>query len=284
VPPLERVVYRREGVEIGAFRCPPQRSDFRRAGPIRDHCAFVFPRTAVRIRHEGVPAFAADAGTVTFYNPGQPYERELLDPAGDCCEWFALPAPVAAEVAQAVDAGAGDEGAPLRFTHGPSDARTYLHQRALFAALERGHALDPLTVEEALLGLLASVLRQAAAARGERERGRADLLSGRERRAVEAARALLARDFRRPLTLEHVARAVGLSRYRLCRAFRTATGTTLHAHRDQLRLRAALDPLSGGCADLTSLALDLGYSSHSHFSERFRHAFGLTPSQARARL
>src|SRR5262245_27006896 len=145
--PVERVVYERDGLEVGAFRCPPARRDFRRAGQIRDHCAFAFPRTAVRIRHEGQPAFAADAGTVTFYNPRQPYERAVLDPLGDCCEWFALPAPTAAEVAWAVDADAPDDtDAPFRFTHGPSDARAYFKQRALFQALDAGREADPLAV------------------------------------------------------------------------------------------------------------------------------------------
>jgi AraC-like DNA-binding protein len=31
--------------------------------------------------------------------------------------------------------------------------------------------------------------------------------------------------------------------------------------------------------DLTALALDLGFSSHSHFSAVFRRTFGLTPSR-----
>lgn len=282
--PVERVVYQRDGLEVGAFRCPPQRRDFRHAGQIRDHCTFVFPRTAVRIRPLGAPPYAADTGTVAFYNPLQPYEREALDPTGDCCEWFSLDAADAVEIARAADPGGRTpDAAPFRFTHGPSDAATYLAQRALFEALARGSALDPLTVEEALFGLLAGALHRAARARGERTAAAARL-SHAERRAVDAARDLLAHDFRRPLTLAHLARAVGLSRFRLCRAFRAATGTTLHAHRDQLRLRAALDALGRPGGDLTGLALDLGYSSHSHFSERFRRAFGLTPSQARARL
>jgi len=33
--------------------------------------------------------------------------------------------------------------------------------------------------------------------------------------------------------------------------------------------------------DLTMLALDTGFSSHSHFTAAFRRAFGCTPSQFR---
>lgn len=74
-----------------------------------------------------------------------------------------------------------------------------------------------------------------------------------------------------------------MSHVRLCRAFRKWTGTTLHAYRDQLRLRAALEHLASPGTDLTDLALSLGYSSHSHFSANFRAAFGMTPSDARRR-
>jgi AraC-like DNA-binding protein len=33
--------------------------------------------------------------------------------------------------------------------------------------------------------------------------------------------------------------------------------------------------------DLTALGLDLGFSSHSHFSAAFRQAYGRTPSEFR---
>ena len=38
------------------------------------------------------------------------------------------------------------------------------------------------------------------------------------------------------------------------------------------------DQLESGGADLTRLALDLGYSSHSHFTSSFRVLFGVPPS------
>jgi AraC-like DNA-binding protein len=48
----------------------------------------------------------------------------------------------------------------------------------------------------------------------------------------------------------------------------------------QLRLARALIELPHA-NDLTQLALDLGFSSHSHFAASFRRAFGSTPSAFR---
>jgi AraC-like DNA-binding protein len=50
----------------------------------------------------------------------------------------------------------------------------------------------------------------------------------------------------------------------------------------QLRLARALFQLPDA-DDLTTLALDVGFSSHSHFTLAFRRAFGCTPSQFRSR-
>ena len=44
---------------------------------------------------------------------------------------------------------------------------------------------------------------------------------------------------------------------------------------------AALERLAVGADDLTTLALELGFSSHSHFTDAFRREFGRPPSAAR---
>ncbi|MFA6441419.1 MAG: helix-turn-helix domain-containing protein, partial [Sterolibacterium sp.] len=44
----------------------------------------------------------------------------------------------------------------------------------------------------------------------------------------------------------------------------------------------ALQRLADGADDLTALAIELGFSSHSHFAETFRREFGRTPSQVRS--
>jgi len=60
------------------------------------------------------------------------------------------------------------------------------------------------------------------------------------------------------------------------------TGQSITAYRHSLRMRLALDRLRDRGTDLTDLAYDLGYSSHSHFSAVFRRMFGTTPSRFRA--
>jgi AraC-like DNA-binding protein len=72
--------------------------------------------------------------------------------------------------------------------------------------------------------------------------------------------------------------------FHLCRLFRRRTGLTIHAYRHHLRLRNALEPLEQADADLLALALDLGYSGHSHFTALFRRQFGIVPSRLRDRL
>jgi AraC-like DNA-binding protein len=74
------------------------------------------------------------------------------------------------------------------------------------------------------------------------------------------------------------------SAFHLGRIFRAHTGFPLHAYRTQLRLRLALDRLAERPSDLAALALDLGFNSHSHFTDTFRAAFFITPSDARVAL
>jgi AraC-like DNA-binding protein len=49
-----------------------------------------------------------------------------------------------------------------------------------------------------------------------------------------------------------------------------------------LRLRLALDRIDDEGCDLTALANELGFSSHSHFTDAFRSLFGAPPSIVRA--
>ena len=101
------------------------------------------------------------------------------------------------------------------------------------------------------------------------------------RRAVLAAQELISAKYRESLPLSAVAAHAGVSQFHLSRAFREVTGIAVHRFQVIVRLRAALDRLDQGSADLTDLALDLGFCDHSHFCGAFRREFGMAPSAYR---
>ena len=85
------------------------------------------------------------------------------------------------------------------------------------------------------------------------------------------------------VSLGEIARAVGSSPSHLAAIFKKAEQTTIHRYLVDLRLRRAAS-LLWGCDDLTTLALNLGFASQSHFSNAFRRWAGVPPGQYRARL
>jgi AraC-like DNA-binding protein len=279
--PLDRVVYRSAAVTVAAFRCRPAHPAFSDSGPIQNH-VFVFPRRSVRIRHEGQDAFFADPSVVTLYNRGQRYARSAVSPEGDACEWFAVEPGVLGDTIAAYDPPVRDRPQrPFRHAFAPCPPRAYLRQRALYEALRAGPPPDALAVEETVLALLQEVLGEAYAFWGRPPAARAP--TSRQRDLAEAAKALLAERLGEAAALADLARALDVSPFHLCRTFKAATGSTLHAYRHRLRLEEALERVAAG-EDLTGVALALGYSSHSHFTATFRRVFGLTPREARRRL
>ena len=273
--PVESLLFRSDLVAVGSFRCPAAHPLFRDSGPCNSH-TFVFPRTMTAIRHEGGPSFVGNPATVSFYNRRQVYFRTRISDA-DASDWFVVADDVLAEVIARVDPSVEERPErPFRFAHGPSDARTYLEQRRLFERIASGQVIDALDVEERVIAILRRVIGAAYGAHDARP------VTCRAREHVERARLSICRGFTRNATLREIASEAGASPYHLCRAFRALTGETMTSYRHSLRLRVALGRLRDRRTDLTELALDLGYDSHSHFTRVFRRAFGVPPSAVRA--
>jgi AraC family transcriptional regulator len=142
---------------------------------------------------------------------------------------------------------------------------------SLFRWQRRLHAgtAAPLQIEEALVALLDP----------QQRRERPQTLSTHA--AVERAREHIAAAPQRADTLADIAAAAHCSPFHLARVFRQRTGHSLHAHRTRLRMDMALMRIQEGEQNLSGLAFDLGYASHSHFTSVFRRHFGVTPSQMR---
>lgn len=269
---VDRLIAETPLVAVGAFRCPPAHPRFTDSGVIRNHC-FVFPRTASVIEHDSGERFVGDQTRISLYNAGQAYQRRAISPEGDHSDYFVIAPQVLREALQACRAVTADADDRRLFAraHAASPASTYLRQRVLFRSVRRAE-VDAFEIESGVLSLLDAVLGTVE----EPERA----APSRPRRLVQDVQALLARHYAEPLSLHDVAARLGVSAYHLARVFRAHTGQSLHRHRDQLRLRAALNRLERD-SDLTTIALDVGYSSHSHFTAAFRRAFGIPPSVAR---
>ena len=243
----------------------------------------VFPRSGAFVMRVAGREFLADSTQVLFFNRAEPYRVAHPVDGGDDCAVFVFRPELLREVIGCHQPRVAERpDRPFEFSHTASDPRAFFFQQRLRQRLLPG-VQDGLMVEELALELLAAVMGRAYAARGVRTGRRRRETAAAHREQTERTRLVLAARFTEDLRLAEIARAVHSSSFHLARVFRRETGIPIHQYRQQLRLRAALERLLAGEADLTGLALDLGFASHSHFSSAFRGAFGTTPSACRRR-
>lgn len=99
-------------------------------------------------------------------------------------------------------------------------------------------------------------------------------------RAIRLAKEYVHENPHDKIALSEVAQRVGLNPVYLSQMFAKAEGVPLYRYARSLRLSAALNQLASS-KDITSLALDQGFSSHSHFTAVFSKSFHQTPSTVR---
>lgn len=236
-----------------------------------------FPHGRPFVHHGEDGDAIIDPTRLLFLNAGAPYRTSHPFGYGDSGSALVLRRDLLLEAIAVHDPGVWDR--PLRpfpVVSAPSAPPVYLAQRLLLRQLEQGEGLDTLAVTETALALAGAVVASLfGTAKARRGRNRTEPWVG-------AVQEVIARHDDRSWHLEDLAALAGVSVYHLCRTFHARTGLTVHRYRNRLRLRAALARLAGP-VDLTELALDLGFSSHSHFTAAFRAEFGIPPSQVRGR-
>lgn len=282
--PLDTILFESDLVRVGKFRCAVSHRSFHDSGPTEGHIV-VFPRTAVWIRHAGARAFLADPQLATIYNRAQEYTREVASADGDRSDWFAVSPSLASEIAREVDpASPDDSDRPFVAQYAAVDHRLYFRQRELLSALER-HGMDRLEAEERVIAIVAGVIGASVAGIGVR-RYAPPRRTARDahRQLAEHARAVIASDLSATASVASLGRVLGVSPFHLCRVFRRETGLTLHEYRTQIRIRVALEQLADSARDVSQIAHDLGFSSHSHFSATISRFFHTSPTDARVRL
>lgn len=271
-------------LQVGRFCCPTTHPHFHDTGPIVSGHLIVFPRTNVYIRHPGLPPIITTPNLVMFYNLQQTYRRDELSAEGDRCDWFAFAPTVLLNALQGYDPQALEQPEqPFRFTHVLGTPPIYLRQRQVVEYIRHTAKPDILYIEETMLLTLTMLLAQVYRYRSPQTRRPRPATHRQQLAIVHTIQTELACHFQDKLCLSELAAKVYLSPYELCRVFRAHTGCTIHQYLNQLRLSTALETVLTPGADLTELALNLGYNSHSHFTSAFRKAFGIPPTMLRGR-
>jgi len=88
---------------------------------------------------------------------------------------------------------------------------------------------------------------------------------------------------RTDLTVEELAHVLGFSRMQLYRKVKAVLGTSITDFIQRVRLQKACELLREETLSVTAVAYEVGYASHSYFSNSFKARYGLAPSEFRAR-
>ena len=230
----------------------------------------VFPYRGVYVRHLGHDQAVAEANQVLFFNASEGYRVSHPVPGGDASLSLAISEPQLRELAPPTFLR---DGATLAFRR--QRLRIDARAQALVALLRHGlrqNIAEPLEAE----GLALTLVQRAL---GPRTTHIAGASVGRQR-LVDRVKLVLASDLARRWTLAEIAAEVRGSPVYLTQVFQQVEGLPLYRYQLRLRLARALDLLAQ-YDDLTALSLDLGFSSHSHFSAAFREVYRRTPSEFR---
>lgn len=243
----------------------------RSAEECASHTHFVFPYRGVYLRHVGGDLAVADANHVLFFNQEQGYQVSHPVNGGDSSLVLTVGEEMLRELAPKELAC---EGGPFRFS--TQNLRIDARAQALVMLLK--HSLGNGSIEELEAeGLSLTLVSRAIGPRTTRVTS----APRSRRRLVDRVKVLLAGDLSRRWTLAQIAREIRGSPVYLTQVFQQVEGLPLYRYHLRLRLARALD-LIVDREDLSGLAQDLGFSSHSHFSAAFRQHYGVTPAEFRA--
>jgi AraC family transcriptional regulator len=227
----------------------------------------VFAYRGVYMRHVGTDQAVADANHVLFFNADESYQISHPIGGSDASLSLVLSEAIFRELTpkalfsdrgvaafrhqcQRIDARAQALAALLR--HNLKCGVTESLEAETLALTLVGHSLGPRTSHEprATYGV---------------------------RRLVDRVKMLLAGDLTRRWTLGDIAAEMHASPVYLTQVFQRSEGMPLYRYHLRLRLARALD-LIAHYDDLSALAAELGFTSHSHFTAAFRRVYGSSPA------
>ena len=229
--------------------------------------SLVFTYRGTYVRHVGQNQSVAEANQVLFFNAAESYRVSHPVAGGDASLSLIAHPTLLSEIAPPSLLNNKSDSTFRPHRH-RIDARTQALVAMLRYSLREG-TVEPLEAESLALTLLQRALGPRTT-RGPRG-------SFGNQRMVDRIKLLLASDLTRRWTLAAIAAEVHGSPIYLTQVFQQVEGMPLYRYQLRLRLARSLDLLNQ-YDDLTALALEVGFSSHSHFTAAFRRTYGRSPS------
>ena len=263
-----RPLRRAGGLQLMRCHC---RADARDRASDEQHRAF-----SITLVERGTFTYRTKAGSAVLGpgwlmlgNEGEVYvcSHEHSDGIGDDCAMLSLPAQTLDDASRALghaSSRVGFERACL-----PPSPRVAALLGALLADGDEGFALEEIAL--AVIGNVQCALHEGAAPAP---------VHRQDERALAAAHCIESHATQ-PLSLDDVARAVGLSSFHLMRVFRRAIGVTPHQYLMRVRLLRAMTLLRDTAQPVTAIAYEAGWSDLSNFTRTFRRDVGCSPGDFR---
>jgi AraC-like DNA-binding protein len=245
-------VVARPGYSVSVVRCADDHTGWSAVEVSAGHRMVLVRRGRFRRRVRGV---VADADPTAAYLVAPGDEERFAHPAGG-------------DVCTSVEFGerlwrrlAGERVLPP--TVYVDGALELAHRRVVASAADPDYALA-----EQLLALVGGAIRQSAPASS----GHAD-----DRTVVARAREAIVADAPAAAGLFPLAESLGVSPYRLSRAFPREVGVSLTRYRNRVRVSRALERLEAGERELAVLAAELGFADQAHLTRTVREHAGAPP-------
>jgi AraC-like DNA-binding protein len=268
VDAIRTILFEGASLQIGQFEARPV-SDACGDVQWQDSNVVVLPVSGVFSKHDapgrhviGTPSHAV------FVAADTPYRISFPGAIGDRA--------LTLRFGQHLAADQPDSDGEVMASHGLLPPGAMMLRNLLWTRLESAEA-DEFEAEAFGLDLLDISLRSMRTA-SMTMRGSTQV---RRMRAIERVKEAVALAPADGWNLAKLSKVANLSPFHLCHVFRQMVGTSIYDYVLQERLAHTLDDILEGCRDLTAIALDAGFASHSHFTARFRRFFGCTPTALR---
>lgn len=277
-----RTLYDSPMIGVRDYFC---RHDHREASPEEESesNSITLMRYGAFARHFGKQKITSDVNQASFFARGSVYRVSHPSGCGDRGTSMVVAPSILTDIIRELDPSVDERpDDPFRFSSGPCDTHLFLRHRDYVRRLETADSepLEALWADVTGLQLIADVLVSAYRHVGTKPKKRVSTSNDHAER-TEAAKAYIAKHLGENISLADISAAANASPFNFARLFQQQTGMPVHRYLTRLRLRTSLERIVEPGAELTSIAFDLGFSSHSHFTDVFRREFGKTPSEIR---